>query len=84
MTKAALIDLVMVMIQMTASWRCCEPYHCTLDVCMMNEVHKYWLYVQDGWSACILPLRHNNDYLVKYQNIVLEIHQTDLSMKDVS
>jgi hypothetical protein len=24
---------------------CCEPYHCTLDVCMMNGVREYRLYV---------------------------------------
>ncbi len=27
---------------------CHEPYHCTLDVCTMNKVPEYWLYVQKG------------------------------------
>jgi hypothetical protein len=66
------------------SMDCCELYHCTLDVCTINKVHKYRLYVQDRWLACILLLRHNNKYFVKYQNIVLEMQWTELSMEDVS
>ncbi len=63
---------------------CHEPYHCTLDVCMMNKIHHYLFYVQARWLACILPLRHNNKYFVTYWNIVLEMEWTDLSMGDVS
>jgi hypothetical protein len=69
----------------TSKYRgCCESNHCTQDVCTMNEVCKYRLYVQDGQLACILPLRHSNKYFVKYQNIVLEMQQTDLNMEDIS
>ncbi len=34
--------------------------------------------------ACTLPLRQNNKYFVKYQNIIKEMQQMDLSMEDVS
>ncbi len=50
----------------------------------MNEVRKYRLCVWDGQLACILPLRHNNEYFAKYKNIILEMQRMDLSMEDVS
>jgi hypothetical protein len=50
----------------------------------MNKVREYRLYVQDGWLACILRLRHNNEYFVKYQIIVLEMQWMDLSVEDIS
>ncbi len=53
-------------------------------MCTMNEVRKYRLHVRDRQLAYILPLRHNNEYFVKYQNIVLEIQLMDLSIEDVS
>ena len=34
--------------------------------------------------AYMLPLRHKKEYFVKYQDIVLEIQQTVLSMEKVS
>ena len=34
--------------------------------------------------AGMLPLRHKEEYFVKYQNMVLEIQQTVLSMENVS
>jgi hypothetical protein len=43
-----------------------ELYHGTLDVCMVNKVCKYNRSAK-LWIACMLPLRHNSEYSVKYQ-----------------
>jgi hypothetical protein len=63
-SKIEVVNLAMV--NFMDSPGCCESYHCTLDVCTMNKVCKYRLYVQDGWLNCILLMRHNNKYFVKY------------------
>jgi hypothetical protein len=45
--------------------------HGTLDVCTVNEVSKYHIVCARWWIVCTLPLRHNREYFVKYQNILL-------------
>ncbi len=50
---------------------CQELYHGTLDVCMENEVHKYHCMCETV-NSWLLPLRHNSEYFVNYQNIILE------------
>jgi hypothetical protein len=55
--------------------RCHELYQGTLDVCMVNEVCKYYC-MSRQWLVYMLPLRHNREYFVQYQNI-LSVNPTD-------
>ncbi len=61
---------------------CFEPYHCTLDVCTTNKVRKYGCMCE--MAVCLYTaVETHKEYFVKYQNMILEMQWTDLSIKDV-